>query len=113
VGIRLYLLSWLDSGGARLILADDADYDDDVCRSERLTLPLTVQWDLGNAYLHSGERVLTRTEEVRSPYRSKPADSPRGAIRDSDQFDAARASVTLSGATVGTLASSNQRTTRL
>ena len=44
-GTRLYLLSWLDSGGARLILADDADYDEDARRAERLTLPLTVRVD--------------------------------------------------------------------
>jgi hypothetical protein len=46
-GTRLYLLSWLNSGGARLILAVDADNDEDAPRSERLTLPLTVRRDLG------------------------------------------------------------------
>jgi hypothetical protein len=46
-GIRLYLLSWLDSGDGRPILADDADHDDDARRSERLTWPLTVQRELG------------------------------------------------------------------
>ena len=41
---RLYLLSWLDRGGARVILADDADHDhdEDARRSERLTSLLTV-----------------------------------------------------------------------
>jgi hypothetical protein len=73
-GTRLYLLSWLNSGGARLILAVDADNDEDAPRSERLTLPLTVRRDLGKAALHSGEAPLTRTEEARgsNPLTSTP-----------------------------------------
>jgi hypothetical protein len=92
-GTHLYLLSWLDSDGARLILADDADDDEDAPRSERLTSPLTVGVDLGKRssaqrwagpYSHGGSQGFKSPHlHPTIPQVRAPSTSPGAALSSS------------------------------